>query len=169
MLTLWDGPYYARLVSELPRERTEAIAMQLVRLLPTESVLMPIYRLFPKENRIPKGEEHFTGNLLGLKGLNDAWVVHYRDGAGEYDLFLRRNRPPLKAADIQSVGALKAVPTQESPIQRIDLNDGRMMLIFYIKMNPNLAGYLGAPPDSARQARLTTWVNSLPLETFGPK
>lgn len=167
MLTFWDGPYYARIVSELSRDRTEAVARDLARLLPVDSILMPIYRLFPEEGRVRKGEQHIVEGVLGIASLNDAWLVEYRDAGGDYSLFLRRNRPPVRSAEIEHLGTMKSVPTKESPIQRIDLKDGRMLLIFYIKNNANLAGYLGAPPDSVRQLRLTRWVDSLPLENFG--
>jgi len=162
LLSFWDGPYYARIVTQTTRDSTLACAEALARLLPTRLEPMPIFRLFPHGERVSDSETRSVKPYLGIHGMTDVYSMRFRDSAGEYELFLRKNRPPLTEKNVEKLGKIASMPTRDSPIQKIDLEDGRVLLLFYIKMCPYMAGYLGPKPDQSRIALLGQWVEGLP-------
>ena len=164
LLTFWQGPYYARLVSEASRDTTIACARALSDLLPADGDTLIQMGFFPRA-AISGSERWVPRSYLGIKGLDDVWTATCRDTAGTFDVFFRRNRPPLRQADVGKVGKILTQVTVEKPIQLIQLEKGekgRVLILFYKKMARYTAGYLGPKPNADRTAFMSKWIDQLP-------
>ena len=162
LMSFWHGPYYARLVSEMPRDSTLAIANALRALLPNSDDSLPMLALFPEEGRLPGRDGYAAKRYLGVSTLDDVWTADYGDSSRTYTLFLRNNRPPIRESQLGDLGRIASTPTDKSPIQMIELNDGSVLLMFYIKKCYYLAGYHGAKPHPALIQVISNWVGRLP-------
>ena len=163
LLLLWRGPYYARIVTEASRETTLACAEALAGILPAGVDSFPVFRVFPDTGRVRAQDTFVARAFLGIRGLDNVWMASYSDTAGIYRLFVTRNRPPLREEDVADHGKIIAMPSQSTPVQLIELEKGRVVILFYKKMSRYLAGYIGSPPRRDRTQTLSHWIDSLPL------
>lgn len=164
MLTMWDVTFYARIVSDVPRDSTILFAKALAHVLPTKADALPVYRIFPFEGRVEGSEQVVAKDYLGIPHLDQFYTVRFEDEAGQYELFLGPNRPSAWVSNLGDKGTVKAAPNDASPIHLIELADGRNLIVFYIKLCPFLAGYVGPKPDDARTSALSRWVEALPKQ-----
>lgn len=161
-LAFRKGRYYARIVTEISKDSTLALARRLDDLLPAEADSFPALDLFPADGRIRSKDSYVARRFLGIRTLDDIWSAAYADSAGEYRLLLRGNRIPLREGDVQGIGKIVSVPTDERPVQMIELAGDRTLILFYIRKCRYLSGYYGAKPGPEMTARIARWVDSLP-------
>ncbi len=161
-LVFRKGRYYARVVSEVSKDSTIACVAALADRLPSEEESFPILDLFPADGRIASKDGYVARAFLGIRGFDDLWTASYADSTGEYRLILRGNRLPLREKDLEGVGRIASVPTDESPIQMIELPGDRALILFYVRKCYYLSGYYGRKPDAAMIKRIALWVDGLP-------
>jgi hypothetical protein len=165
LLTLWQGPFYARIVSGASRDSTLGCARDLLSLLPTSGDTLNELGLFPRASTT--GTERWIPHaFLGIKGLDDVWTATCQDSAGTFQVLFRRNRPPLSDAEVGKAGKITTRASNTSPIEMIDLRGdekGKVLLLFYKKMARYAAGYVGPKPNNQRASFISHWVDQLPL------
>lgn len=164
VMTFWQGPYYARIAGEAPRDSILACARTLSGILPTAGDTLIEMGLFPRA-AINGTERWIPRSFLGIKGLNDVWTATCSDSAGTFEVLYRFNRPPLREEEVGKVGKIVAKATEQSPIQMIDLagsEKGKVLLLVYKKMSRYAAGYVGPKPSSKRVTFISNWVDQLP-------
>ncbi|MDM7917511.1 MAG: hypothetical protein QUU85_19945 [Candidatus Eisenbacteria bacterium] len=161
-LAFWKGPFFAT-IHGAGTEEAKALANDLAGRIPAGRDSFPALAVLPPGNRVRNSERYLPSSrpFLGIDGLGDAWSAGYSEGARRYTLLIRKNRPPLRAEAFRSIGAVKASPTQQSPLQMIETKDGSTLLLFYVRMSPWLAVYYGPKPDSVGIVDLSEWVESL--------
>ncbi len=165
LLTLWQGPFYARIVSGASRDSTLDCARSLVTLLPTAGDTLNEMGLFPRAT-IAGTERWIPRSFLGIKGLDDIWTAACRDSAGTFQVFFRRGRPPLSEAEVGKAGKITAQATESSPVEMIDLRGerkGEVLLLLFKKLGRYTAGYVGPKPSNARASFLGHWADQLPV------
>jgi hypothetical protein len=163
MLLFWSGDSYVRIVSDASSDTTIALARALAGILPARDDSLPMLAHFPAEGRIPGGEGYTAVSFQGIKRLDDVWSASYADSAGSYVLFLRRNRPPIRAAELPPKAKILAAPKTESPIEMIDMGvKDQVLLAFYVQNCWYMAGYIGARPNDDLTKGISAWVESLP-------
>jgi hypothetical protein len=164
LLTFWRGPYYVRIVSEAGLESTLGCARTLDAILPTGMDSLVAMGFFPRAT-IEGTERWVPRSYLGIRGLDDIWTATCKDTAGTFDVLFRKNRPPLREADVGKAGKIVSTTTDTSPIQMIRLEQeekGKILILFYRKLGRYVAGYVGPKPNDQRTTFISKWADVLP-------